>query len=122
MLDRKELLEPMETLAIPGCQFSTAVFVSDATVDVLAAIDWTNGLACREEMGSLWLWVEKALERMKDVLQMGSWPLAGRFRVQGWRPAEWGGHRLWWRQQGGLQLGSEPGERYESRKVVDPGA
>ena len=61
--DIREMLEPLERLALPGCQFSTAVFVSsDATLEVLAAIDWTNGLACREELSALRPWIERALE------------------------------------------------------------
>ena len=60
--DIRELLEPMERISIPGCQFNTAIFVSsDATLDTLAAIDWTNGLACREELSSLRPWIERAL-------------------------------------------------------------
>lgn len=52
--DIREALSPMERLALPGGQFSSAVFVSsDATPTVLGAIDWTHGFACREEVKEL---------------------------------------------------------------------
>ena len=61
--DIRELLPPMERLAIPGQLQLAAVFVSsDATLDVLGAIDWTNGLMCREELDTLKLWIRQVLE------------------------------------------------------------
>ena len=61
--DIREALSPMERLALPGGQFSSAVFVSsDATPTVLGAIDWTHGLACREDVRELKPWIKQVLE------------------------------------------------------------
>ena len=61
--DIRELLPAMERLAIPGQMKLAAVFVSsDATLDVLGAIDWTNGLMCREELEVLKPWIKQVLE------------------------------------------------------------
>ena len=61
--DIRELLPPLERLALPGQQGGGPVFVSsDATPDVVAAIDWTNGLACREEVETLKPWVKQVIE------------------------------------------------------------
>ena len=61
--DIRELLGPiMERLALPGQMEKAAVFVSsDATLDVIGAIDWTHRYACREEMEVLKPWVLAAL-------------------------------------------------------------
>ena len=60
--DIRELLPPMERLALPGQPMQAAVFVSsDATLTVIGAIDWTNGLACREVMETLQPWVERII-------------------------------------------------------------
>ena len=61
--DIRELLPAMERLSLPGQMKVAAVFVSsDATLDVLGAIDWTNGLACREELEQLKPWIRRVLE------------------------------------------------------------
>ena len=60
--DIREMLSPMERLALPGKQYGGAVFVtSDATLDVLGAIDWTNGWACRQEIKELMPWIGQIL-------------------------------------------------------------
>ena len=60
--DIRELLPPLERLALPGQQGGGPVFVSsDATPDVAAAIDWTNGLACREEVETLKPWIKQVV-------------------------------------------------------------
>ena len=62
--DLSELLRPLERLALPGALQEQAVFVtSDATLTVIGAVDWTNRLACREEVEELRPWVERALEK-----------------------------------------------------------
>eukprot|EP00435_Cladocopium_sp_Y103_P032360 s4058_g8.t1 len=61
--DIRELLPAMERLSLPGGRLSEAIFVtSDATLDLLAAIDWTNGVVCREAMKEMESWVARALE------------------------------------------------------------
>ena len=61
--DIREALTPLERLAVPDKKFQAAVFVSsDATPTVLGAIDWTNGVACREEVGMLRPWIQRVLE------------------------------------------------------------
>ena len=61
--DIRELLPPMERLALPGQQGAGPVFVSsDATPDVVAAIDWTNHLACRESTELLKPWIRQVIE------------------------------------------------------------
>jgi len=60
--DIREVLMPMERLAMPG-QLQQVVFVSsDATLDVLAAIDWTHGEVCREELEQLKPWIWRVVE------------------------------------------------------------
>eukprot|EP00438_Fugacium_kawagutii_P035496 Skav226807 [mRNA] locus=scaffold2056:134273:145141:- [translate_table: standard] len=60
--DMRELLPAMERLSLPGALHRDAVFVSsDATLDVLGAIDWTAGVACRERLADLRPWVCRAL-------------------------------------------------------------
>ena len=60
--DIREVLQPMERLAMPG-QLRQVVFVSsDATLDVLAAIDWTTGHVCREELKCLEPWIVQVVE------------------------------------------------------------
>ena len=67
--DIRELLPAMERLSLPSGSLSTAVFVtSDATLDMLAAIDWTNGMVCREEMAAMQTWVTRAMEEEKASL------------------------------------------------------
>ena len=59
----KELLPPMERLSLPGGLGEGPVFVSsDATLDLIGAIDWTNGVVCREEVKHLAFWVKQVLE------------------------------------------------------------
>ena len=67
--DIRELLEPFERLALPGQLQEGAVFVSsDATLEVIGAIDWTNGYACREEMSTLKPWIRQVVEcELKDA-------------------------------------------------------
>ena len=61
--DIKEVLPTMERLAIPGELKAAAVFVSsDATPGMIAAIDWTNGLACRESVERLRPWISRVLQ------------------------------------------------------------
>ena len=61
--DIRELLPPLERLSLPGTVDGGAVFVSsDATPTVIGAIDWTNKLACREEVKDLGPWVKEALK------------------------------------------------------------
>ncbi|CAK9076517.1 unnamed protein product [Durusdinium trenchii] len=61
--DIRELLPPLERLALPGQRGAGPVFVSsDATPDVVAAIDWTNHLACREPIEVLKPWIRQVLE------------------------------------------------------------
>ena len=61
--DIRELLDPYERLALPGQLRDGAVFVSsDATLEVIGAIDWTNGLACREELSSLKPWIQQVVD------------------------------------------------------------
>ena len=61
--DLRELLPPLERLALPGGTGEGAVFVSsDSTLEVLGAIDWTNGKACRESLQSLKPWVQQVIE------------------------------------------------------------
>ena len=61
--DIRELFPPMERLSLPGNPGGGAVFVSsDATPTVIGAIDWTNGLACREEVKNLGPWVKEAIK------------------------------------------------------------
>ena len=60
--DIREVLQPLERLALPG-QLRQVVFVSsDATLDVLAAIDWTTGHVCREELEYLKPWITQVVE------------------------------------------------------------
>ena len=66
--DIREVLVPMERLALPG-QLRQVVFVSsDATLDVLAAIDWTHGDVCREELEQLKPWIQRVVESMDQKL------------------------------------------------------
>ena len=61
--DIRELLPPLERLSLPGTVGGGAVFVSsDATPTVIGAIDWTNKLACREEVKELGPWVAEAIK------------------------------------------------------------
>ena len=61
--DLRELLDPVERLSLPGQLKEEAVFVSsDATLDVIGAIDWANGLVCREELQTLKPWIMKVLQ------------------------------------------------------------
>ena len=61
--DIRELLPPLERLALPGQRGAGPVFVSsDATPDVVAAIGWTNCLACRESIETLKPWIKQVLE------------------------------------------------------------
>ena len=61
--DLRELLPPLERLALPGQRGGGPVFVSsDATPTVVAAIDWTNRLACREEVELLKPWIKQVTE------------------------------------------------------------
>ena len=61
--DIRELLPPLERLALPGQPFKEAVFVSsDATLEVIGAVDWSNGLACRERMDTLRPWIQQVIE------------------------------------------------------------
>lgn len=56
-----DLLGPRERLACPG-QWEEVVFVTtDATPQVVGAIDWTHGLATRESVGALIPWVRMAV-------------------------------------------------------------
>ena len=61
--DIRELLPPLDRLALPGQQGEGPIFVSsDATPEVVAAIDWTNGLACREDVETLKPWIRQVTE------------------------------------------------------------
>lgn len=61
--DLRELLPPLERLGLPGGAGLGPVFVSsDATLEVIGAIDWTMGFICREEVTVLEPWVQRVLE------------------------------------------------------------
>eukprot|EP00435_Cladocopium_sp_Y103_P041030 s1496_g11.t1 len=67
--DIREMLPAMERLGLPGQPHDAAVFItSDSTLELLAAIDWTNGFACRESLEALRPWVARALED-EDIAQ-----------------------------------------------------
>ena len=61
--DIKEALPALERLSIPGELKVAAVFVSsDATPKMIAAVDWTNGFACREKVEELKPWISRVLD------------------------------------------------------------
>ena len=61
--DIREVLPPLERLSLPGQHLKAAVFVSsDATLEVLGAIDWTHGDVCREKLADLRPWIQAVLE------------------------------------------------------------
>ena len=60
--DIREALGPLERLELPDQHFSKAVFVSsDATPSTLGSIDWTNGMASREDVEELKPWISRVL-------------------------------------------------------------
>lgn len=62
-----ELLPPLERLSLPGSQCHTPVFVSsDSTLEVIAAIDWTHKVACREKMNELRKWIHQVVQAEGD--------------------------------------------------------
>ena len=62
--DLREMLPPMERLALPGGMGEGPVFVSsDSTLQILGAIDWTNGKVCREYLETLKPWVQQVVEQ-----------------------------------------------------------
>ena len=62
-----DLLAPRERLACPG-QWEEAVFVTtDATPQMIGAIDWTHGLATRETTKTLGNWVRMAVEEDEEM-------------------------------------------------------
>ena len=57
-----ELLEPRERLSLPGAWDGVVYVSSDATTQVIGAVDWTNLVAARASMKDLRPWLEQALQ------------------------------------------------------------
>ena len=57
-----ELLKPRERLSLPGAWEGVVFVTSDATPQVIGAVDWTFGIAARSTMEDLRPWLAGALE------------------------------------------------------------
>ena len=57
----KEMLPALEWISLPGGMEGNIFVSSDATTNVFAAIDWSNGLVFREQSNLVRSWAEMAL-------------------------------------------------------------